>query len=152
MNDLAKIGIGCTLLYFGIMAIIRNISVTLKSYAFKSVNLTNKTVSLTLNLLIRNPLLFGVTIYSVDGKISMQGREVGYVNTTYNYYLSGNAEHVLPVIVNLYIGDVGLAAMDNIASGDVRTLNIGFDGKVRIGKKGNMSVPVKVQLGYNDLV
>ena len=151
MNDLAKIGIGCGLLWLGIMGVIRNIGVTLKSYAFKSVDLTNNTVLLVLNLAIKNPLLFGVTVHSVEGKVSMQGREVGYVNTIFDYYLSGAAEHVLPITVNLYIGDVSMAAMDNIASGDVRTLNIGFDGKVKIGKKGMFSVPVKIELGYNDL-
>ena len=151
MNDLTKIGIGCTLLWLGITTVIRNFSVTLQSYAFRSIDLTNKTVSLVLNLAIKNPLLFGATVHSVTGKVYMQGREVGYVNTTYNYYLSGGATHVLPVIVNLVIGDVGAAAMENIASGDVRTLSIGFDGKVKIGKKGLISVPIKVQLGYNDL-
>ena len=103
MSDLAKIGVGCGLLWLGIMGVIRNIGVTLKSYAFKSVDLTNNTVSLVLNLSIKNPLLFGVTVHSVEGKVSMQGREVGYVNTIFDYYLSGAAEHVLPITVNLYI-------------------------------------------------
>ena len=68
MNDLTKIGIGCAFLWLGIMAVIRNIKVTLKSYAFHSIDITNKTVSLTLNMLISNPLLFGITVKNIQGK------------------------------------------------------------------------------------
>ena len=78
-----------------------------------------------------------------------QGEKVGTVNTTYNYYLAGRKTHILPVVVQLDLSQAGTAVLKNIESGDVRTLTIGFDGKLYVG---NIGIPLQLNFDYNDLV
>ena len=151
MERWAKIGIGAGLIYLALLKISRSLVVGVRSFQFKSVDLTNKTVSLAINMEIKNPLIFGITITGIQGDVYMQGMKVGYVNTSYNYYLAGGHTHVLPVIVNLSIGALGDAVIQNIQTGDIRTLTIAFNGRVLAGKL-KLTMPVQVELDYKDLV
>ena len=151
MNRLVKIGLGIGLLWYGVLRGAKGLMVRIHSYSFNSVNLSDMTASLNLNLSIKNPLLVGLTIKGVQGDVYAQGQKVGTVNTSYNYYLAGGKTHVLPVVVNLDMTSAGQAALLNIQSGDVRTLTIAFDGKLFAGKY-NVGVPLKFELDYNDLM
>jgi len=151
MERWAKIGIGAGLIYLALLKISRSLVVGVRSFQFKSVDLTNKTVSLAINMEIKNPLIFGITITGIQGDVYMQGMKVGYVNTSYNYYLAGGHTHILPVIVNLSIGALGDAVIQNIQTGDISTLTIAFNGRVLAGKL-KLTMPVQVELDYKDLV
>ena len=151
MERWAKIGLGAGLVWLALVKISRSLVVGVKSFQFKSLNLTNKTVSLTINIEVKNPLIVGVTITGVQGDVYLQGRRVGYVNTKYNYYLGGGRTHILPVIVNLSLGAVSDAVIQNINSGDISNLSIAFNGKVLAGKL-KLTMPVQVELNYNDIV
>lgn len=141
---------GVGLLWFGILRGAKGLVVRIKSYSFRSIDLTNNTVSLNLNLLIKNPLLVGLTIKGVMGDVFVQGYKVGTINTAYDYYLAGGHTHVLPVVVNLQMASVGQAALLNIQSGDIRTLTIAFNGKLFVGSR-TIGIPLQFELDYNDL-
>lgn len=149
MNSLLKVGFGLGLLWYGVLRGAKALQVRVQSYSFRSVSLSTNTADLNLNLAIKNPLLVGVTIKGVQGDVYAQGEKVGTVNTTYNYYLSGRKTHVLPVVVQLDLSQAGTAVLKNIESGDVRTLTIGFDGKLYVG---NIGIPLQLNFDYNDLV
>lgn len=151
MNRLGKIIIGGALLWYGVLRGARGLVVKVRDYAFSGLSLTDNTMQLTLNLLIKNPLLVGVTIKGVTGEVYAQGFRIGGVNTTYNYYIAGGKTHILPVVVNLNMSDVLHAGLMNIQSGDVRTLTIAFDGYIMAGKY-DIKVPLQFELDYNDLV
>ena len=151
MERLVKIGLGLSLLYYGVLRGAKGLKVRIYSYSFQSVSISDMTASLNLNLSIKNPLLVGLTIKGVQGDVYAQGQKVGTVNTTYDYYLAGGKTHVLPVVVNLDLSNAGQAALLNIQSGDIRTLTIRFDGKLFAGKY-NVGVPLRFELDYNDLV
>lgn len=150
MNRLVKIGVGLGLLWYGLLRGAKGLVVRLDSYSFRSISTADMTASLNLNLSIKNPLLVGLTIKGVQGDVFAQGQKVGYINTTYDYYLAGGKTHILPVVVNLNMSNVGQAALLNIQSGDVRTLTIAFDGKMFVGKY-NVSIPLRFKLDYDDL-
>ena len=150
MNKWLQIGVGAALLWYGILRGARGLVIKLKSYQFNSVNLSDYTMQLTLNLLIKNPLLVGVTIRGIIGDVYAQGEKIGTVNSSYDYYLSGGATHVLPVTINLRMGDMTRAAIMNINSGDVKTLTVAFNGKIYAGKY-NVGLPLQFELNYNDL-
>lgn len=150
-SRILKIAAGAALLYYGILRGARGLVVGVHSYSFRSLDIVNGTVSLTLNISVKNPLLVGLTLKGVVGKVYMQGQEVGYVNTTFDYYLSGGHTHIIPVIVNLQTAGLGQAVLLNIQSGDIRTLTIAFDGKLYVGDY-NIGVPLQLNLNYNDLV
>ena len=150
MGSWIKIGLGVGLLWYGVLRGAKGLVVRLKSYSFRSVNLNDSTVSLNLNLLIKNPLLVGLTIKGVLGDVFVQGHKVGTVNTAYDYYLAGGKTHILPVVVNLNMASVGQAALLNIQSGDIRTLTIAFNGKIFVGSY-SVGIPLQFELDYNDL-
>lgn len=151
IEKIAKIGLGCALLYYAVLRGARGLVIKVQSWSFRNIDLDAQTVSLNINMLIKNPLLVGLTIKGVKGDVYMQGLKVGYVNTTFNYYLAGGHTHVLPVIVNLGIGDLGQAIWQNIQSGNINTLTVAFDGKVYVGDV-NVPVPVQVELDYKSLL
>lgn len=150
MKRLVEIGLGLGLLWYGVLRGAKGLVVRIKNYTFRSVDISNMTVSLNLNLLVKNPLLIGLTIKNVQGDVYVQGHNVGYVNTVLNYYIAGGKTHVLPVVVNLNMASVGQAALLNIQSGDIRTLTIAFNGKMYVSKY-NAPVPLQFELDYNDL-
>ena len=141
---------GAALLWYGVLQGAKGLVVKVYSYAFQAVDLLNGKISLKLSLLIKNPLLVGLTIKGVQGEIYAQGMQIGSVNTTYNYYLAGGHSHILPVIVDLDMLQIGSAAWANIQSGDIRTLTIAFKGYVYVGK-ANVPVPVQFEIDYNTL-
>ena len=151
MVGLVKIGLGVALLWYGVLRGANGLLIKVKDYAFQAVDLTNGKITLRLNLYIKNPLLVGLTIKGIDGKVYAQGMQVGTVNTTYNYYLAGGHSHILPVLVDLDISQMGQAAWANIQSGDIRTLTVAFDGHVYVGG-ANVPVPVQFELDYNGLM
>ena len=151
MEKWVKIGLGLGLLYYGILQGAKGLVIRVYSFAFKGVNLADNTVSLSLNLLVKNPLLVGLTLKAISGDVYVQGNRVGYVNTTYDYYLGGGMSHVIPVVVNLNMSDVGQAALLNIQTGAIQNLTISFDGKVYVGSM-NVPIPLQLDLNYKDLV
>ncbi len=151
MSRWLKIGLGAVMLYYAVLRGAKGLVVRVNSYSFRSIDLVNNTVSLNLNISIKNPLLVGLTIKGIEGDVYAQGHKVGNVDTRYDYYIAGGRTHILPVVVNLNMSDVGTAAMLNIQSGDVRTLTIAFNGKLKVGSKYEVSVPLQLDLDYNDL-
>lgn len=149
-SKIAKILCGAALLWWGVLRGANALMVGIKSWAFRGIDLNNGTVDITLNFLIKNPLLVGMTLKSIAGEIYVQGKKVGEVGGTYNYYLSGGHTHQIPVLVRLNMSSVGQAAMLNIQSGDVRTLTLAFDGRLYVGKAG-VPVPISVSYNWDDL-
>lgn len=148
MNSWVKVGFGLSLLWYGVLRGAQAVSVKLHSYQFRAVDLLSGTVSLDLNLAVYNPLLVGVTIKGIRGDVYAQSVKIGTTDTSYNYNLSGRQTHILPVQVDLDMQDSLVAFRENVRSGDVRTLTVGFDGKLFVG---NIGIPVKLELNYNDL-
>lgn len=150
VSRLAKIVGGVALLWYGVLRGARGLITRVESYGFRSIDVNTGTVSLNLNILIKNPLFVGIKLQAITGTIYAQGQAVGTVNTTLNYYLSGGHTHIIPVTANLAMGNVLQSALLNIQSGDVRTLTVSFDGKLLVGQYG-VGIPVQIDLDYNDL-
>ena len=142
----AKILGGAALLWWGVLRGASALVVGIKSWAFRGININTGQVDLTLNFLIKNPLFVGLTLKGIQGDIYVQGQKVGLINMAYDYYLSGGHTHQIPVIVSLFAGELGQAALLNIQSGDVNTLTIAFDGRLYIGAA---KIPIPLQLNYN---
>lgn len=149
IERIAKIGLGIGLLWLGVLRGAKGLVVRMKSYQFAGLN-EDGTVRLILNLLVKNPLLVGLTIKGVKGDVYAQGYQVGIVDTVYDYYLAGGKTHVLPVYVDLNITEAWSALLANINSGDVRTLTIAFNGKIYVGS-WNVGIPLQFEMDYNGL-
>lgn len=147
----AKVMFGLGLLWFGVLRGAKGLVIRINNYQFRSVNLSDGTIALTLNISIKNPLIVGLTIKGIKGTVYAQGTPVGTVNTAYNYYLAGGKTHILPVIVDLNMGGMLNAASLNIQSGDVKTITVAFDGKIYVGN-WNVGVPLQLEMDYDGLV
>ena len=149
IDKIVKIGLGFGLLWYGVLRGAKGLVVKVQNYSFHSIS-ADGTVSLNLNLSIKNPLLVGLTIKGVTGDVYAQGQKIGTVNMSYDYYLAGGYTHVLPVVVNLQMGQIIQAALANMQSGDIHTLTIAFNGKIYVAKY-SIPVPFQFELDYNDL-
>lgn len=145
-----KIGLGLGCLYFAVVRAARGLIVGLQSYYLQTIDLANKVVQLKLNLQIRNPFLIGVKIRNIVGDLYIQGKKVGGVNTTLDYYIAGGKTHVLPVVVNLNTESAGQAIWTNILSGDINALTIAFNGKLYVSRF-NIAVPLQIEYNVKDL-
>ena len=76
MERWVKIGLGLALLYYGVLQGARGLVIGVQNFAFKSIDVVNSTVSLYLNLRIKNPLLVGLTIKGIEGDVYAQGHKV----------------------------------------------------------------------------
>lgn len=99
---------------------------------------------------IKNPLLIGVKLRAIVGDVYMQGMKVGYVNSSYDYFLSGCKTHVIPVTVTCGIAQLGEAMIANIQSGNIQTLTVSFDGYITAGKNG-VTIPVQKTLNWKEI-
>ena len=149
-----KIGLGLALLGYAVyQAVLRGakaLVVRMDSYSVKEVGITDGTVSLILNILIYNPLLVGLWIKGITGTVYMKDEKVGTIDKSFNYYLEGRKQHILPVDLKLQVKSLGKAVIENIKSGDINNLTIGFDGKVLVGEY-YVGIPVKLNVKYSDI-
>ena len=150
INKIARIGLGIGLLWYGILRGAKSLVVRVSSWAFREIDFANNTISLYLNLAIKNPLLIGVTVKGIQGDVYIQGIKAGYINMSYDYFLGGGKTHVLPVIVNLDISGVSDAVVANIRTGDFKNITAAFDGKVIAGKY-EIAIPLQFELDYKTM-
>lgn len=147
---IGAIGAGLGLLWYGIKRGAKSLVFGVQNYSISAIDLSEGTAALNLNLSIRNPLMVGVTIRGITGDVYVEDRLVGRINMRYDYFISGGKTHVIPIIVNLDLSQIGPAIMANITSGDINTLDIKFDGKVAV-TNCSVPIPVKLNMNYGDL-
>ena len=143
ISRIAKIGLGISLLWLGVLRGARGLVVRMKDYSFAGFN-EDGTIRLILNILVKNPLLVGLKIKGIKGDVFAQGYNVGTIDTAYDYYLAGGKTHVLPVYVDLNISDAWAA----VWNGGLSNLLIAFDGKVYVGN-WSVGIPLQFEMDYN---
>lgn len=151
LNRSVGILAGFGLLYYAVLRGVNAIAVGVRGYQFAGLNLTEHEVSVRLFFYIKNPLLVGVKLKGIYGDVYMQGIKVGYINSAYDYFLSGRRTHIVPVTVTCDITSLGEAVALNIQSGDIKTLTVAFDGSIVVGKNGNVSLPVQRTMDWREI-
>lgn len=142
---------GAALLYFGVLRGAKSLYLGIKDYHFKNLDLMNQTVDFVIRFLIKNTLFVGVRIKSLTGNIYIQGEKVGTINANYDKYLAGNTNWDVDVPISIDMKNLAQAVVNNILSGDIRTLTIMFDGAIVIGGTGLVRVPFKKTLNWDDI-
>lgn len=143
----------CAAFGLGWWAVLRGINalvVGVKSWQFKGLDLSNGIVDFTINFVIKNPLIVGLTLKRISGDLYIQGQKVGYINSVYDYFLSGGHTHQIPVGIRIKISQLGSAVIANIQTGDIKSLTIAFDGQITVGSAG-VSLPIQWSTDWNEL-
>lgn len=130
---------------------IKNVKVGVKDYQLQGINTSTGTAALKVNVEVKNPLIFGVKITGIRGTIWAEGRQIGYVNMSYNYNLGGGKTHIIPVVINIQYQNAGGAIVTNWIQGDLQDMVITFDGGVYIGNFG-VKIPIRLNLVWGDLM
>lgn len=147
-------GVGA-LLFYKVFRSAQAVKITLNSYEFGGVDLETGTVGMYLYFTINNPLWVGVTLKEISGEmIAQTGGQpeiVGTVQNKYNYFIRGNATHVVRAKIDVSSKSVLSALIQNIQSGDINNLLLTFDGKVVFGSKKEVAIPIKRTMTYKEL-
>lgn len=150
-NAAIKIGLAAGLLYYTVLRGASALMVGIRSYGLKGVDVAAGTITLQVNFVIKNPLFVGIRLRSIDGEIFIQGVKCGVVDMRYDYYVSGRHTHTIPVLITVDTRNLGQAIINNIATGDIRTLVVDFDGGVTVGKSDLLRIPIKKTLNWEDI-
>lgn len=150
MNKTGKILLVCGLLYYTIARGVNALDISIRGAQFGGLDLTKKEVQVKLFFYIKNPLLIGIKLRGITGDVYMQGLKVGYVNSSYDYFLSGGRTQTVPVTVTCNIASLSEAMIANIQSGNIQTLTVAFDGYITAGKNG-VALPIQKTIGWNEI-
>lgn len=151
MSNWTKIALGFGVLYLAYRSAIKELVVGVEKVSLYGLNIEKGIAAIQLNVKIYNPLPIGVTIQKITGKVYASGVQIGLLDTTLNYYLGGEREHVLPVVVNLTAQGMGEALWKNIQTGNVNNLVIDFNGEI-CATKLNINMPLQLSFNWKDLV
>lgn len=90
---------------------------------------------------VKNPTMVSVAIQRITGTIYMDGRNVGYINTS---FLDGSIKSKsitqVPIDVVLTTSDLAAATLSQVARGSLEDVVVGFDGEVKVQ---GITIPVK---------
>lgn len=151
MSNWAKIGLGIGALWLAFRIAAKGLVVGVSKVLLKGIDLSQGIAQVQLNVSVRNPLPVGVKVKDITGSVYVNGVQIGYVNTVFDYLLGGERTHILPVIVNLTADGMGQALWNNIQTGNINNLILDFDGQLHVTKL-NIAVPVELSFKWRDLV
>lgn len=141
----------------GIYDIIRGykaLRISLNNLEVTKLNLDG-TLGMTLYFDITNPLLLGVTLRGISGKLTANnyGSDpvvIGTVSNRYNYYIRGKARHIIKATVDLDTKEAVKQILQNIQSGNINNLLINFSGYINFGKDTEVAVPVSKNMSLTE--
>lgn len=141
----------------GIYDIIRGykaLRISLSNYEITKVNMDG-TLGMSLYFDITNPLLLGITLRGIEGRLTATnyGNDpviIGTVSNRYNYYIRGKARHIIKAIVNLDTKEAVRQILQNIQSGDINNLLINFSGHISFGKDKEVALPISKNMSLTE--
>lgn len=149
-KQIAKIGLGISALWLGILRGAKALIVMLNGYDIKNIDILNLSATLTLRFYIKNPLFIGITLKSIEGDIYLNGTKVGFINNHYDYYLAGARSHVIPVSAVISGAEILKSIFSDLNAGIIKGKTVSFDGKITVGKY-NIPIPVQITKKLSEL-
>ena len=134
-------------LWFGLLRGVKAAKVTFDK--LRVIDVTANSAVYELALLVHNPTLLDMTIDRIDGTVYMMDIPVAVVDWNVAQHIRSFASSALVVQFEAFHDKIGDAAWVQIQSGDVRSLEVTFDGFITI--KG-VRIPVKKTFLYDDIV
>ena len=126
---------------------IRGIECGFSGLSYKGI--TSGKVVLRANFYIKNTTSVSVALQSVVGTLYIQGIAVGTINNTYNGSIKSMSTTTVPVDVACNSASLAQSIWDNISSGDVSTLTVGFSGTIKVA---GVSVPINKTMSWEELM
>lgn len=150
------IGAAALLFVYKVLRSINALKIRLQSYEISSVNVADGTVGMYLYFSINNPLWVGLTLREISGTLVSQSIDkvetIGTIYNRYNYFIRGNATHIIRAAVKVESKSVLAALVQNVQSGSVDNMLITFDGKLVFGGTREVALPIKKTMTIRELV
>lgn len=144
------LGIGAALywwVYRGYKALVMRFD----SLTFGGLDIVNDTVTLYMNLVMRNPLIADLYLAGVRGKLYVQDVLVSDVDADMQMVIGSNKLLQVGIPVPCKLSGISEAIRDNILSGDIRTLTVRFDGVIDMGKKVSVPLPITITKDWSSI-
>lgn len=142
---------GLTAIWYYVLRGARALSIKMVTLGFSGVDILAETISLRPVFRIANPLWVSVFVQKITGDLYIMDAKVAEINASINRPIAANAVTQISVPVEATMSGLSEAVVQNIRTGDVRTLLITFDGTVSIGKNNPVTLPVRIGLSWEDL-
>lgn len=117
------------------------LQVDVVGYRVYNVDFANNSAILQLDVQLTNPLLVGLTLYSIVGDIYIDGQRVASINQRFDYYIRGKRVHIIPLVIQCDILGVSRIVLQQLTAQGSQ-LPVRFVGELRLGTGGVVSVPV----------
>ena len=120
------------------------VKVDIAAYQITDVDFPNNTATLQIDIELTNPLLLGLTLYSIVGDIYLDGEYVASINQVFDYYIRGKRTHIIPVVIVSNLFSVSTILLQKLFR-KAEDLTLRFSGEVRLGTKGIVPIPVDLE-------
>lgn len=153
MTNLQKIGlfVGASALWYYVLRGWRALSIRLVGLGFDGLDIQGRSFVLRPIFRIVNPLFVSVFVRNVVGKLYIMDVEVADVNTVVNRPIADNTVTDIPVQVYADMEGLAASVVENIKTGDIRTLMVHFRGTVGVGKDHVVNIPLSIGLTWEQL-
>lgn len=117
------------------------LKVDVAGYRVYNVDIANNSAVLQIDVELTNPLLLGLTLYSIVGDVYIDGNLVARINQRFDYYVRGKRTHIIPVVFVCDVLGVSRLILQQLTARDVK-LPVRFVGELRLGQGGVVPIPV----------
>lgn len=122
----------------------KDVKVDIAAYQITDVDFPNNTATLQIDIELTNPLLLGLTLYSIVGDIYLDGEYVASINQVFDYYIRGKRTHIIPVVIVSNLFSVSTILLQKLFR-KAEDLTLRFAGEVRLGAQGIVPIPVDLE-------
>lgn len=142
---------GAAALYWWIYRGYKALVMRFDSISFGYVDLSANTVTVYLNLVLRNPLLADLYLNKISGQLYLQDVLVSDMDTPLQMTIGGRKLIRVGIPIKCDMSGLSDAVKKNILSGDIRNLTVKFDGIIDMGQKVSVPLPIHIFKDWEDL-
>ena len=115
----------------------------------KLISISSDSISLSLSILVKNPLFFGVLLKDLTGTVYLMDVPCAVVNYPVNQRIKAGATSRLLINIDVLPTQLGSAIWANIQTGNINTLLMRFKGRINVN---NVSVPIDREFVLGDIL
>ena len=148
MSRKAAIWVGAgMLLWFGLLRGVKAAKVTFDK--LQILRVLPGVIQYCITVFVHNPLLVDILVNNIQGDVYIMSTHVATVDYPVNQVIRSFATTGFNIVFDAYTKQLGEAVMENIMTGDPRTLLVTFDGYVTI--KG-VRIPIRKDFTYEEIM
>ena len=133
-------------LWFGFLRGVKAAKVTFDRLRIIGVGVSS--ILLQIAVKVSNPTLLDLVVQNIRGDVYIQGIPVAVVNYPVNQRIRPFASSVFRIQIEAFSDKIGEAVWANIQTGDIKSLNVKFDGFVTIK---DIDIPISRTFTYEEI-